>query len=98
MRRVRAEVLRQMCKEPLSEVRSLSLQGRGVKQLEGLELCTNLTSLNISCNALTVLDEKCFAQCQEMWIIDAAHNHLVSPSSRRAMFHLSLARSVVSLV
>lgn len=79
MKVLRAETLRQVCKEPLSDVRSLQLHGRGVEQLEGLALCPSLTSLNISHNALTELNEESFARCQELWVIDAAHNKLVSP-------------------
>lgn len=79
MRVLRAETLRQVCKESLADVRSLQLHGRGVEQLEGLALCPSLTSLNICRNALTELNEESFARCQELWIIDAAHNQLVSP-------------------
>lgn len=74
----RPETLRHVCKEPLAKVQSVQLRGRGITRLVGLNACPNLTSLDISCNALTELELACFEGCKELWIVDASHNRLVS--------------------
>lgn len=74
---IRADILRHLCKEPLAEVESLHLRGWGIGRLEGLHACPNLTSLDVSRNGLTKLDEACFGQGKELWIIDASHNRIV---------------------
>lgn len=78
MRILRADIIHHLCKKPLADVTSLHLQGRGVEQLEGLGSCPSLTSLDVSYNSLTGLDEECFARCRELWVLDASHNQLVS--------------------
>lgn len=75
---IRPGILRQVCKEPLAEVQSVQLRGRGTGRLVGLDSCPNLTSIDVSWNALTDLDEACFDHCKELWTIDASHNRLVS--------------------
>lgn len=72
------DLLRQLCKEPLSEVESIHLRGRHIRELVGLDLCPNLTALDISRNSLTELDSARLEQCKELWIVDASHNQLVS--------------------
>lgn len=75
---IRPETLRHVCKEPLANVQSLQLRGRGITRLIGLHACPNLTSLDISYNALTELEPACLEGCKELWIVDASHNRLVS--------------------
>lgn len=75
---LRPETLRHVCKEPLANVQSVQLRGRGITRLVGLSACPNLTSLDISSNALTELEPACFEGCKELWIVDACHNRLVS--------------------
>lgn len=75
---IRPDILRHICKEPLAEVETLQLRGRGIERLIGLGVCLNLTSLDLSWNAVRDLDEACLEECKELWIIDASHNRLVS--------------------
>ena len=75
---LRPETLRYVCKEPLANVQSVQLRGREITRLVGLGACPNLTSLDISYNALTELESACFQGCKELWIVDASHNRLVS--------------------
>ena len=75
---IRPGTLRQVCKEPLAEVQSVQLRGRGITRLVGLSACTKLTSLDISDNSLTELDSASFQGCRELWIVNASNNRLVS--------------------
>lgn len=75
---IRPDILRNVCKEPLNEIRSVQLRGRGITRLVELDTCPNLTSLDISWNALTELDSTRIEGCKEIWVIDASHNRLVS--------------------
>ena len=75
---LRPETLRHVCKEPLANVQSVQLRGREITRLVGLSACPNLTSLDISYNALTELEPACFEGCKELWIVDVSHNRLVS--------------------
>lgn len=71
-------ILRRLCKEPLGEVKCVQLRGRGIVRLEGLDSCPNLTSLDVSWNSLKQLDGAGLERCNELWIVDASHNQLVS--------------------
>lgn len=93
---VRPSTLQHVCKEPLADVQSVHLRGRGITRLVRLDVCPKLTSLDISWNALTELDSACFEGCKELWIVDASHNRLVSaPGYLRwegVCHYLSIAR------
>lgn len=80
---IRPDTLRHVCKEPLNEVQSVQLRGRGMTRLVGLDACPGVTSLDVSWNALTELDSACLEGCKELWIVDASHNRLVRILDRR---------------
>lgn len=75
---IRPGTLRDVCKEPLAEVQSVQLRGRGITRLLGLGTCPRLTSLDISDNSLTELDSATFQGCKELWVVNASNNRLVS--------------------
>lgn len=74
---IRPEFLRHLCKEPLDEVESIRLRGRGIVRLIGLDACPKLVSLDVSRNTLTDLGETGIEECRSLWILDVSHNSLV---------------------
>ncbi|CAM9133396.1 unnamed protein product, partial [Hapterophycus canaliculatus] len=71
-----------------------------IARLLGLDGCPNLTSLDISWNALTELDSACLEGCKEIWVVDASHNRLESIgglSSVMALGYLNLSSNPLPL-
>ncbi|CAM9239081.1 unnamed protein product, partial [Ectocarpus sp. 12 AP-2014] len=97
---IRPDTLRHVCKEPLNEVQSVQLRGRGMTRLLGLDACPGVTSLDISWNALTELDSACLEGCKELWVVDASHNRLESLgglSRVMALGYLNLSSNFIPL-
>ncbi|CAN0538545.1 unnamed protein product, partial [Ectocarpus sp. 12 AP-2014] len=97
---IRPDTLRHVCREPLNEVQSVQLRGRGMTRLVGLDACPGVTSLDVSWNALTELDSACLEGCKELWIVDASHNRLESLgglSRVMALGYLNLSRNFIPL-
>ena len=81
---IRPGILRHLCKEPLGEVESVRLRGRGILRLLELDACPNLISLDVSSNALKELDEATgLSKCRNLWMLDASNNSLVGVSFPR---------------